>query len=143
MRAMKDDDLDAKLDEHFNRFGAKLFEYVDQRFGEVNGRIDALASRVDSVEGAISSVAKHQEAGQQERLAMNHQLDRHECWHHQARHAARLPRTLNNSKVAARRGRSPSDGKHCLRINQRDKRDFAEWKSFDSAGNADGNAAYQ
>jgi hypothetical protein len=79
---MKDDELNSKLDDHFNRFGAKLFEYLDKRFGEVNDRIDTLASRVDSVEGAISSVAKQQEIDQQERLAMDAQLDRHERWHH-------------------------------------------------------------
>jgi hypothetical protein len=34
---MTDDDFDTRLDEHFNRFGAKLFKYLDQRFEEMNG----------------------------------------------------------------------------------------------------------
>jgi archaellum component FlaC len=81
---MTNNDLDKRLDEQFNRFGKKLFEYLDQRFAEVDEHIDRVESRVRSVEGAIDAVAKQQEIDEHERLAINHQLDRHDRWHHQA-----------------------------------------------------------
>ncbi|WP_045877677.1 hypothetical protein [Pseudofrankia sp. DC12] len=62
----------------------KLFKYVEQRFNEVEARFDtrfdSLDSRMDSIFGAMDTVTKDQETEETERLAMSHQLDRHERW---------------------------------------------------------------
>lgn len=67
-------------DDQFTR----LFKYMEKRFDEMGGRMDRLEGRMSSLEGLIDTVIKQQEVDQHERLAMNHQLDRHERWHHQA-----------------------------------------------------------
>jgi len=62
----------------------KLFKYVERRFDEVEARLDARFdkqdARIDSILGALDAIAKNQEIEEHERLAMSHQLDRHERW---------------------------------------------------------------
>jgi hypothetical protein len=55
---MADDDIDTKLDEQFNRFGATLFKYLDKRFAEVDSRIDDLKGQGPTLKAlSITSLA--------------------------------------------------------------------------------------
>lgn len=67
------DELITKLYQHTESQFAKLHDEMDQRFAKVDGQFD-------QVYGLIDEVLKNQETEAQERLAMNHQLDRHEDW---------------------------------------------------------------
>jgi hypothetical protein len=78
---------DAKMDQRFNeqdeKFGvqfAKPYQHVEHRSDEHGQRMDRIESRMSSLEGGIDRVLKNQETDHQERLAANHQLDRHEDW---------------------------------------------------------------
>ena len=72
--------LDTKLDLQLAKFMGQLTRHVDQRVGELGQRMDSMESRLSSLEGGVDQVLKNQETDQQERLAANHQLDRHEEW---------------------------------------------------------------
>jgi hypothetical protein len=78
-------DQDAKFDDHLNRALAQFAGQSNQRFSELEAKIDAKADRqdLDRIYDALDAILKNQETEQQERAAMNHQLDRHERWHHQ------------------------------------------------------------
>lgn len=54
----------------------KLYQHMEQRFGELETKVDAKAddSKVDKMLGLLDAMAKQQETEQHERLAMNHQL---------------------------------------------------------------------
>jgi predicted nucleic acid-binding Zn-ribbon protein len=66
-------------DQFADQFG-KLYQHVEKRFNDAGERIDRLENRLSNLEGGIDQVLKNQETDQQERLAVNHQLDRHERW---------------------------------------------------------------
>jgi sulfite reductase alpha subunit-like flavoprotein len=63
----------------------KLYQHFEQRTSELESKLDAKASQADMerVLGALDTILKNQETEQQERLATNRQLDRHEGWHHE------------------------------------------------------------
>ena len=69
----------AELNEGF----LKLYQHMNERFNEMGQEIEGIRQQVGKVYNAVDAVAKQQEIDQHERLAMNHQLDRHERWHHQ------------------------------------------------------------
>lgn len=58
----------------------KLFRYLREEMAAVHTEIQSVNQNVDAIRGLIDVVAKEHEDEQTERLAMNHQLDRHEHW---------------------------------------------------------------
>jgi len=64
----------------------KLYKHTEVRFDRIEKKLDEKADKadVDRLIGLMDSMIKKQEIDEHERLAMNHQLDRHERWHHQA-----------------------------------------------------------
>jgi|SRR5712691_7575512 len=62
----------------------KLYQVMSERFDEAAQEVQGVRQQVSEVYSALDAIAKQQEIDQHERLAMNHQLDRHERWHHQA-----------------------------------------------------------
>lgn len=71
----------------------KIFKYMEKRFDEVtahfDARFDRQDARIDSILGALDTLAKDHEVKEHERLAMSHQLDRHERWINQLATEAR------------------------------------------------------
>lgn len=61
----------------------KLFKYMQQEFAAVHVQLEAKNQRFDHMMSALDGIAKQQETDEQERLAIGHQLDRHDRWHHQ------------------------------------------------------------
>jgi hypothetical protein len=64
----------------------KLFTYMQREFGSLRAEMAALRAElkadVDRLYSLHDQSLKRLETGEQERLAINHQLDRHERWHH-------------------------------------------------------------
>jgi hypothetical protein len=60
----------------------KLFKYMQDEFAKIHAELDTKASRaqVDTVYELLDHDLKQRERDEQERLAMGHQLDRHEGW---------------------------------------------------------------
>jgi hypothetical protein len=63
----------------------KLYQHTENRFGELEAKLEAKADRqdLDRIYDALDAILKNQETEQQERAAIITQLDRHERWHHQ------------------------------------------------------------
>ena len=57
----------------------KLFKYIEEFRTEVNRKLDQKADK-DRVYSALDYIIKQLEMHDQERLFMNHQIDRHEAW---------------------------------------------------------------
>lgn len=72
----------AALSDQFSDQFAKLYQHFDERTTAIEDKLDDKASRnqVDDVMQTLDSITKEQEIGEHERLAANHQLDRHEGW---------------------------------------------------------------
>ncbi len=60
----------------------KLFKYMQQGFAEMREEFDRIHAQFDHIYGLFDKVNKDQETIEQERLATNRQLDRHEVWIH-------------------------------------------------------------
>lgn len=64
----------------------KLYHYLDKRFADVHTEIAELRAelhdKIDRANTTLDGLAKASETDELERLAMAHQLDRHERWHH-------------------------------------------------------------
>lgn len=74
------DELDKKLDEKFNEFGAKLFQYLDRRFDEVNERIDKVEQNFDRLQQTLDAFIKRVDDIETEDSARDAQLARLERW---------------------------------------------------------------
>jgi hypothetical protein len=61
---------------------AKLFKYMEKRFGVIEKKLDQKADRVqvDRIYALLDEDLQRRETDDQERTFMNHQLDRHEGW---------------------------------------------------------------
>ncbi len=75
------EDIDRKFDRQF----IKLFKYVNRRFDAIDARLDQMVTKTEFnvFINAVDAFAKHMEIYDHERLALGHQVDRHERWHHQ------------------------------------------------------------
>lgn len=62
----------------------KLFKYMQEEFAAIRAEQTKMHGTVQQVYNTVDQVLKNQETDQQERLATNHQLDRHEAWIEQA-----------------------------------------------------------
>lgn len=67
------------LNQELSKFFGDLVRHVDAR---VDSLRDELAPRIDHAQNTLDAILKNQETDQQERTVVNHQLDRHEHWHH-------------------------------------------------------------
>jgi hypothetical protein len=83
---MMGDMTEDKFRDILNQELAKFIGQINRRFDGLEKQVASKAddAKVDKVLGLLDAIAKQQEIDQHERLAMNHQLDRHERWHHQA-----------------------------------------------------------
>lgn len=61
----------------------KLFKYLDGRFKAADDRSDRTDAKINIYVNAVDAFAKQSETYMQEMLALNHQVGRHERWHHQ------------------------------------------------------------
>jgi len=77
---MNEEQLKNVLNEQLAQFFGDMTRHVDKRIDELR---DELSPRVDHLQTALDAILKNQETEQQERAAINRQLNRHERWHHQ------------------------------------------------------------
>lgn len=68
LRAMSDDQF------------TKLFTYMQDFRREMDARFAAIEHNIDRIYSLLDAVIKQQEIEEQERLAINNQLSRHEQW---------------------------------------------------------------
>ena len=86
----------------------KLFTYLRSEMATVHAEIKAIDLKMDSVHALGDVIAKEHEDDHVERLAMNHQLDRHERWHHQAVARAWVCSSTADAKEHAKRPSVPA-----------------------------------
>ena len=60
----------------------KLYQHFDQRLDVLEANMNTKTDG-ERVYTALDGIAKRLDTDEQERAAMNHQLSRHERWHHQ------------------------------------------------------------
>ena len=60
-----------------------LMKYLDAKFAAIDLRFEEVDQRFDKVYNILDSQAKHIDDNHQELMALVHQVDRHERWHHQ------------------------------------------------------------
>ena len=82
---MTEDQLRKILNEELTKELLKFASGMNLNFDSLKKQIDGKADKsdVDRLLKAFDAVAKQQEVEEHERLAINHQIDRHERWHHQ------------------------------------------------------------
>ena len=61
----------------------KLFNYMTERFDNVDKQFAQVADRFSSLEGLADKILKNQEIDEEERLVMGHQLERLDRWTHE------------------------------------------------------------
>jgi len=61
----------------------RLFKYMQREFKAVNDRFDRTDAKINTYVNAVDAFAKQTETYMQEMLALGHQVNRHERWHHQ------------------------------------------------------------
>ena len=62
---------------------APLLEYLEQRFGRIETRLDELGEGFSNLQAAVDSYAQRADAYFQEMVALSHKVERHERWLHQ------------------------------------------------------------
>lgn len=75
---MNEEQLNKALDSQFLKFYRLIERRMDDRFGEVNERLDRLASRVETLHGAVDSLSGQVENAVTDNAARDVQLDRHD-----------------------------------------------------------------
>lgn len=70
----------------------RLYAYMERRFQAIEERLDQTVTRDEfrTFVDAVDAFAKRMEIYDHERLALGHQVDRHEKWHHQTAQAIGL-----------------------------------------------------
>lgn len=68
----------------FNVQFTKLYAHVEQRFGELSAKLEKtrveLKADINQIRDLVDEDLKRRETDEQERIVMNHQLDRQDDW---------------------------------------------------------------
>ncbi|TAH34716.1 hypothetical protein EYC59_02980 [Candidatus Saccharibacteria bacterium] len=68
------------LEQQFNEFGFKLFEYLDKRFDEVNRRIDGTDEKFDRLMTTLDAFLKRLDGIEKENQFREHEIERIKRW---------------------------------------------------------------
>ncbi len=77
---MNEDRLKELLDAQFASFFGQVSRHFDKRFAEQDSKLDTFGGRLDRIQGTLDGLVKQQETDDQERVALNSQVTRHEGW---------------------------------------------------------------
>ena len=79
---MTEDQLHDILNQELAKFTGQLLRDINKRFDALEAKVDSKAD-AEHVYQSLDNIAKRLDDDDAERAAVNHQLDRHERWHHQ------------------------------------------------------------
>ena len=80
--AMTDDQLHDIFNQELAKFTGQLLTAINERFDTLEAKVDGKAD-ADRVYQTLDHIAKRLDDDDAERATINHQLDRHNRWHHQ------------------------------------------------------------